>query len=119
MGLFYHRVEIYRKPAKRDWEEDKFKVKEVDILVENDNYVVLNDDEFTKLEKKDGYSLYYCLNKERINIIINDNYFSDSITYTLYSEHRLSPSKIKEKIENEIESKYGWLMSELDLSIIK
>ena len=119
MKIYHHRVEIYKKPVKWRWHKDLFEIKEKEILAENDRYIVLNDSNFTKLEKKGDGAVYCTLNKENISINIDDRVWEDSVYYTLYSTSKRRPKTIRKHIEDKIKKKYGWLLSEIDLSIIK
>jgi len=117
--IYFHAVSIYREQGEYDWEKDSFEIEESNVLIENDKFVILDDDDWTKLEKgKHGY-LNPVIGKENITISINDHYSRDGVSYTLYSDKKLSPATIKKHIKKKVEEKCGWLMNALDLSIIK
>jgi len=118
--VFYHQVKIYREPGEYEWEKDVFEIKEFNILIQNDKYVILDNDSWTKLEKDSGsYSSYNVIGKECISVAVGDNYSRDGVFYTSYSETKIDPATIREHIEEKIEEKYGWFVRELDLGIIK
>ena len=116
--LFYHRVAIYKKPVRFSFDKDEFITKTVDVLAENEMYIVLNDAYFTKLELTGDGVCYSRVGKESICVRIHDHSLGKGVFYTLYSEKRRRPSTIKRHIEKHIANKYGWLLGELDLSII-
>lgn len=116
--LFYHRVQIYKKPTP-SYRKDKFEITEVEILAENDHLIIINNYHFTRLEKKGSGICHPIPNRERIDIRCKDDILGDGVFYTLYSDKKSRPSTIKLHIEKEIYKKFGWLVNDIDLSIIK
>ena len=120
--LYKTTVDIYSH-RKYSSDVDKFEVKEVEVLGENEDYLVLNDHFFTKLQKsKKGYAIHSVLGKESINIRDGSGLCGDvlgrGVFYVLYSYSKKRPGTIKKEIEKAIQDKYGWMTS-IDLSVIK
>lgn len=118
--IFYHRVAINKKVSHGFQWDDKFEIVEVEVLAENETKIVLNDDQFTVLDKKKGNcSFRHCVGNTLINIRTNNSICGDGIFYTLYSYGKKRPETIRREIEAKIKAEYSWLMNEADLSIIK
>lgn len=118
MKLYHYVVKIYRTPGIYEWNSDKFINEQVDVLAQNETYILINDWYFTKIRKKKcDYDSY--LNKPSIRIRTNDNIMDNGIFYDLYSEKPVKPSKIKSEIQAKISKDYSWLLGGVDLSIIK
>lgn len=115
--IISYKLEIYRKPTRWSFTEDKFEVKEKSVLAQNDKYLVLNDDYFTKLEKKGDGVVWSRIDTPSISF--RDCLSQDGIFFTLYSTKPRRISTIKGMIKRKADEKYGWLFSEsLDLSIM-
>jgi len=116
----HYNVNIFKGGTKHDYSFNKnsFTITEMEILGENDSYIVFNDDWFTKISKKHDYTSSQ-LDKESISITTNDSLYGNSIRYNLYTTKNVRPSTIKNHIQKKISEKYGWLFNEVDLSIIK
>lgn len=113
-----YKVQIYKKPTSYSFEEDKFTIESLEVLGENDDFIVFNDDYFTKITKKpDRY--YDVLDRPRINIRTTDSLLSNGIFYTLYTTTNKRPATIRNEIHRQIGKKFGWMMDSVDLSIIK
>lgn len=117
MTIFFHRLEIYKKPTKYSFQKDEYIVREINILAQNERYIVLNDDCFTKIEKKGDGICWSALNKEQISF--KNCLGEQGVFYTCYSEKKRRPVSIKNAIHKKAEREYGWLFSnELDLSTL-
>jgi N-methylhydantoinase A/oxoprolinase/acetone carboxylase beta subunit len=99
---------------------NKFEVADLEILGENDRYLVVNDRTFTTIDKT---AAKYCVGrpfgKEEIHITANDRVWGNRITYSLYSHKRKKAEAIRKAIEKEVQKRFGFFTSGLDLSIIK
>jgi hypothetical protein len=115
--LFKHEVKIYKHPG--GIHNNTFEIKEVEVIAENDSYIVINDWYFTKLGKSNKSYSNEVLEKEYIQVRNDNHILGDGVFYTLYSISKIRPSTIKNHIEKKISDHYGWLMNSLDLSIIK
>lgn len=118
--LYHYNLRVYRKPTSYSFERDEFKREVLDVLAQNDKYIVLNDSHFTKLEKRGGenYRLYPTLNKP--HIYFKDVLNAEGIFYSLYSTAQKRTPTIEREIREAAQEKYGWLFSdELDLSILR
>ena len=104
-------------------EDNSFTKAERKVVAENDKLIVIDDIYFTRIEKVDrklGYSLYPILNEPIISIYTNDSCWGNRLTYTLYTENgNVKPAKIRREIEKEIAKKFGFFVSNIDLSFIK
>lgn len=113
----YYRVEI--RDGKGILErKSEFKKEALNILGENNRYIVVEDWCFTSIKKtKDSYDT--CIDKPSIGIHSGDTVWGSRITYALYTYGNKRASTIKKEIEAEINKRYGFFMNGLDLSIIK
>lgn len=115
-----YELEIYRKPTHYSFQEDKFEVKPLKIIAQNDRYIVLDTPFFCKIEKphKERHTLNGVLNRPHIRF--KDPCSHEGVFYTLYTDKSKRPSTIQKEIEKEAHKRYGWLFTEeLDLSILK
>ena len=97
--------------------ERKFEVEELNVIGENDRYVVVDNYCFTSLRKeKAKYDT--CLNQVSIHLYANDSVWGNRITYSLYTEATKRASTIRKEIEAEIAKKYGFFLGKIDLSFI-
>ena len=118
MKLHHYRVRIIRNPGVYNWNKNEFISEQVEIVAQNETYIVINDWYFTKIKKERcSYETY--LNKPSISIRTNDRSLDNGIFYTLYSEKPVKPDKIKSEIQAKISKDYSWLLGDIDLSIIK
>lgn len=100
--------------------ENAFVTKTYTVIGENERYLVIDDVEFTTIEKgESSYNVYASLNRESIWTNTEDSVFGNRISYTLYTESEVSAKTIREQIEVYIQKKYGFFVQGLDLSIIK
>ena len=100
--------------------EDRFTQEQVEVLAENDNYIIINDEYFTKINKPSKHSSNYdtVLNSQHIAIVTEDKIFSKGVFYTLYSDSKKRPATVKKEIEDKIQKKFGGFVS-IDLGVIK
>ncbi len=97
--------------------EQKFEVKEFNVIGENDQNLVIDDLHFTTLsQKKRSYSTN--LDDPSIHLYANDTVWGNRITYSLYTEKNKHASTIKKEIEAEVAKKYGFFSRGIDLSFI-
>lgn len=101
--------------------DNKFIVKERNVIGENDINIVVDDLYFTTVKKvRDKYDDYStCIGIASIHIHNNDRTWGNNIRYTLYTYNHKPAKKIKAEIEREIKKKFGFFLGKLDLSIIK
>lgn len=98
---------------------NKFEVDTLEVLGENDRYMVVNNLLFTTIDKKgSSHSVGEPLGTERIRVHSNDNVWGSRITYSLYSEKRKTAAAIRKAIEKEIQKRFGFFTSGIDLSIV-
>ena len=98
---------------------NKFSVTALDVLAENDRFMVVNDAYFTTLDKTAAkYGVGSPLGKEKISTSANDSVWGNRITYSLYSEKRKKADTIRRAIEREIEKRFGFFARGIDLSVI-
>lgn len=99
--------------------ERSFKTTQYKTVAENEKYIILNDTEFTKLNKKDrGFS--------RLNNVINKSSISewklgfslDGLHYTLYTNKSKRLETIKKEITEWINENYAYLY-QVNLDFIK
>lgn len=120
--LYHYKVSIYKKgevlPWYRNQSKDEFINEVIDILDQNDTFIVLKDWYFTKLYKeKNTYST--CLNKISLYARTRDTILDNGVFYTLYSDKPKTAKSIKKEIQAFIQKEFGWLSEGIDLSIIK
>ena len=101
--------------------QDTFTMIELDVLAENDRYMVVDDRHYTTIDKLpvDKYSLYSGLNKHSIGIYSQDSCYGNAVHYILYSTATKKASTIRKEIEKEITKKFGFFTGKIDLSFIK
>ncbi len=100
--------------------DNEFTVKSVEILSENEEYIVLNDRRFQTLQyAKSKYNAYPAIDQESICLTTNDSCWGNRVSYTLYSFSRKRATTIRKEIEREIKNKFGWFANGIDLSIIR
>lgn len=100
--------------------ENKFETKELEIIGENERYMVVKDLFFTTIDKRAGkYSIGSPLGKESIGITAGDSVWGNRVTYSLYTFKRKKAESIRKEIEAAIIKKFGFFMSGIDLSVIK
>jgi hypothetical protein len=92
--------------------ESKYRLRELEVGLENDNYMVLIDPSFTTINKasRSGSCLNKTLDKHTISTWETGCGSIDGIHYTEYSSHKVRPETIKRRIESYINEKYGYLM---------
>lgn len=97
--------------------KQEFKAIELNVVAENDRYIVINDSCFTSVSKeKSKYET--CLEQTSIGLSANDSVWGNRITYSLYTTKTKRASTIKKEIEAEIAKKYGFFLGAIDLSFI-
>jgi hypothetical protein len=100
--------------------DNEFTVKPVEILAENEEYIVLNDRRFQTLQYAKGkYNIHPSIDQQSICISTNDSCWGNRVTYSLYSFSRKRAATIRKEIEREIKDRFGWFVNGIDLSIIK
>lgn len=120
--LYHYKVSIYRKgevlPWYRDQKKDEFINELVDVLDQNETFIVLKDWYFTKLyKKKNDHSA--SLNKQSLYARTRDTILDNGIFYSLYSDKPKTAKSIKKEIQTFIQKEFGWLADGIDLSVIK
>ena len=106
--------------------ENYFEKEKIGVALENDQWIVLDVENYDKITKNKNYEISY----SRIGvhtIYKRDNetgYFAshktmgNGVFYSLYSETIKRPSTIQKEIEKFLDEKFGYLGS-VDLSFIK
>lgn len=118
--IFVYSVRILKEQGAYSWNRNSFTKGTINVLKSNDKYTVLDDFSFTKLEnKKSDYNSYSVIDKPSISVRWNDRLLDNGVFYTLYSTKPVKPEAIKKQINNYVKSKFSWLLSGLELSIIK
>ena len=112
----HYRVEISDSSGIID-RRNEFKLTKVNVLAENDNYLVIDDHSFTTLSRNKNY-VHPQLDKPSIHSYTGDNCWGNRITYTLYTAKTKRASTIRGEIEAHVKEKYGFFASRMDLSII-
>lgn len=95
--------------------------KVVPILKENDSYIVIDDEKFTKLQKHgkgDRYTIYPVLNNHSISLNRHDSCWGNRIYYSEYSTSKTRPCTVRRRIERELLTEFGFFMGGIDLSFI-
>lgn len=118
--LNLYEVKIYFNPRYSfEKEEEKFKVSEVKVLAENEKFLCLEDDYFTKITKNKNWDkIYDTLNKPSISIRTKDSILGEGIFYTLYTTKKKRISTIRKEIEKKIEDDLGSFFK-IDLSFLE
>lgn len=96
--------------------KDVFEQTVVDVALQNEKYMIIDDDYFTKISFANEY-VCLSLNKPSIFLSPNEDLLAN-ISYTLYSDRKRRASTIRKEIDSEIKKKYGNFFK-ADLSIIK
>lgn len=109
-------VQVIKSPE----HDNKYQVTELEVVAENELYLVLNDTHFTTLRKtkKEGSELNKVINDHSISVWDMGYASLDGIHYTEYTTKAVDPEKIKGRIEQYVEKKYGYLFK-VDLGFIK
>lgn len=116
--IFHHHVEI-SDGGGIIGEKNEFKVIELDVLAENDQFLVVNDLYFTTLNKSGSkYSVGSPLGRASIHIATGDSVWGNGIIYSLFSASRKRATSIRNAIENEVQKRFGFFGKSLDLSVI-
>lgn len=102
-------------------DDDHFKMTELDVIAENEQFIVVNDRHFTTIEKvpRKQYAIYPEVGKASIGLYNGDSCWGNRITYTLYSFAPVKASRIKKEIEKKVAEKFSFFTGRLDLSIVK
>lgn len=118
MNIIYkHEVKIHKERSKWDNTQDSFDITEVEILGENENYIVLNDFVFSKIDKKKDGILYPSLGYASIHF--KSMWGGKGIFYTLYAREKKQTRTIEKQIRDKIKKECGWLLDdELSLDIL-
>lgn len=100
--------------------DNKFITEELEVGLQNDRFIVLLDDNFTRINKNNstGSDLDRTLNCHRVSEWKMGLKSLDGIHYNEFSSHRVRPETIKRRIKSFIKSEYGYL-SEINLDFIK
>lgn len=96
---------------------NEFSVKEINVLAENERYVVLDNSSFTVLSREKDYCNSQ-IEKPRIDLDANDSVWGNRIYYSLYTLGTVRASTIKKQIEKEVAKKFGFFMRGLNLDIV-
>lgn len=119
--LYFHKVEVSDGSGIIRGEEASFDVSLIEVIGENDKYVVVKDFTFTtiqrRLERNDS-RIYPVIGDPSISIFANDRCWGNRIWYRLYSEKTIKPFVIRNQIEREIEKRFGYFTGAIDLSFI-
>jgi hypothetical protein len=119
--IYLHHVDVLDgKGAIRG--RSKYDVVELNVIGENERFIVIDDAYFTTIEKagkKDEFRVYPLLNIHSTSVFCNDSTWGSGVWYKLYSYERVSPSKIRADIRAAIKKKVGFFMDKIDLSFIK
>jgi len=95
-----------------------FDLKEIQILKENDDYLCLDNKEFSTLSKSKAKSYAYpSVNIPVITHSINDDCWGTGVRYSIYTRKAIRNSTIKKQIEKYINQKFGSFIS-IDLSFL-
>lgn len=118
--MYCHRVEIYTG-KKKSWEKDTFEVCEENVLAENAGYIVLNDTQFTKIEKRKDkdFNCYSVIDYPTIEINVDDRFWSDGVVFNLYSYSKWPATQIERDIKAAIAKKCGWMKGRISFAILK
>ena len=99
-------------------DKNGFAISEVEIIGENDQRIVLKDQMFTRLEKK-KCSCFESIGEPSISIHTNDTCFGSGVRYCLYTFKNKKAATIKKEIESKIQTRFGYFLQGIDLSMIK
>lgn len=100
-------------------DRNEFKHALLQIIGENERYMVVNDQTFTTLDKENGkYSQGRSVGKPEICICTNDSCWGNRITYSLYSFTQKKAATIRKEIEREIQKKLGFFLRGVNLDIV-
>lgn len=98
---------------------NEFSTTELDILGENDRYMVVNNLHFTTIDKQASeYSIGAPLDKASIHISTADSVWGNLVTYSLYTFKQKKAATIRKEIEKAIIKKLGFFLNGVDLSVI-
>lgn len=118
-SIFHYRVEISDNKGILG-PKNEFVIEELEIIGENDRYMVLKDRTFTTIDKKgEKYCIGSPLNREVIGLSANDSTWGNSISYSLYTFKKKTAASIRKAIEKEVINRFGFFMGGLDLSVIQ
>lgn len=112
-----YEVEIFKDASK----ENTFVIKNHEVGLENDRFIVLKNEHFTTLNKnkRGGHSLNMTLDDTSIHTrkwkYLPDY---DGIVYHLFTEKTKKPEQIRKEIAAFIEKEYGYLTA-VNLDFIK
>lgn len=118
-SIFHYRVEIADGKSVLG-PKNEFVIEELEIIGENDRYMVLNDRVFTTIDKEGKkYCIGSPLNREEIWLSANDSTWGNRISYSLYTFKKKTAASIRKAIEKEVINRFGFFMGGLDLDVIK
>lgn len=118
-NLYYYSVRVVLEKGIIDY-SNSFSVENRKVLGENENFLCIEDEHFTTIQKKGkDYNVYDVLNKPSISIYNKDNCFGTSIRYTVYTTTNKRPSTIRKEIQDAVHKKFGVFSGKIDLSFIK
>lgn len=103
--IIEYRVDIYKNEPNRN----EFKTSYHNIALQNDEYIVLDNHQYTRLCKHKKNASDPVVNDESIYERNWGIKMFDGISYTMYADHKIRPETIKNQIERFIQHKYGWL----------
>lgn len=99
---------------------NRLDITELEIIGENERYMVVNDHRFTTIDKEAAkYGLGEPLERESISISANDSVWGNRVTYSLYTFSKKRAASIRKAIEKEIQKRFGFFIAGIDLSVIK
>lgn len=118
--VYSHRVEIYTG-KKHSFEADRFDVGQAEVLAQNENYIVLNDASFTKLQMKwdKDFNCYPVIQHPSIDVHVKSTIWSDGVVFQLFAYSQWSPEDIERAIKNAITEKCGWMKGKVSFAILK
>jgi hypothetical protein len=98
--------------------ENKFGMKPLTVIGENNLYMVVDDYTFTTI-CKEKQSYRESLDVPNISACAKDTCWGSRITYSLYTTKRKRAATIRKEIDEVVRDKFGFYLNGLDLSIIK
>ena len=103
MIVYSYLVTDYSKVMFEGQVNAMYKVEKHEALAVNGRMMVLNNDQFTRVNIDDtNYAGNNSLNNPFINLYFDDNYYGDGFLFSLYSDQLVSPAEIKKLISQGI-----------------
>jgi hypothetical protein len=101
--------------------EKRFDITQLDVIGQNEEYLVVNDLRFTTLKKRKErgeHPTCEVIGRCSISIYNSDKCWGNRIWLSLYSEKPVTTRFIRAAIETEIEKRFGYFTGKIDLSFI-